>query len=268
MAVCAPGKACERPRRRTGRRTAAAFSSSPLTLLSSPLIRGEVGRGVPRAGARMGRRGYPPRPPFQGGEERVGRRGQWAAGQPPSRPPPFQGGGAQTGGTRERPRRRTGRRTAAFSPPPLSSLLPPFRGEVGRGVRRRRAGWAAGVIPPGGPSRGEEAAGGRRVRPRRRTGRRADAEFPDAIALGSRGGGVAQAGRTAQTPPPFDRRTGEAANAACDARPVPLERADDVERRGGQGRSTPRPSAGPTTPTRCRKASTPCARPTARRSQG
>ena len=50
------------------------------------------------------------------------------------------------------------RAAAVFSPPPFSSLLPPFRGEVGRGVPRAgaRGGGRRRVIPPGPPSRGEE----------------------------------------------------------------------------------------------------------------
>ena len=48
--------------------------SSPL-VFSPPPFRGEVGRGV-SAGARAVSGGSSPRPPFQGGEERTGRRGR------------------------------------------------------------------------------------------------------------------------------------------------------------------------------------------------
>ena len=100
----ATGRARVRPRHRTGRRTAAPSRPPPFSSLLPP-FRGEVGRGVPSAaGARMGRRSCSPPAPFQGGEERVGRRGwpfgrrrgRWAAGQPPPDLPPVQGGGEKT----------------------------------------------------------------------------------------------------------------------------------------------------------------------------
>ena len=73
--------------------------------LSSHLTRGEVGRGVPRWRAVGGRAaGHPPRPPFQGGEK--------------------------VGGARPRP----GDSYVGEVPDALTFwLLPPFRGEVGRG---------------------------------------------------------------------------------------------------------------------------------------
>ena len=90
-------------------RSASALTPPPL-LFSPPPFRGEVGRGVPRAGARGGgRRGYPP-------------------------PAPLPGGRSESGRMRVRPRRRTGRRTAAaLTPPPFSSLLPPSGGRSGGG---------------------------------------------------------------------------------------------------------------------------------------
>ena len=77
--------------------------------------------------------------------------GLWGLGHPSSRSPPFQGGGEKTAAIRPFVQRRRCRRVLAAP----SALLPPFRGEVGRGVPRRRAGRAAGH-PPGPPSRGEE----------------------------------------------------------------------------------------------------------------
>ena len=140
-----------RPRRRPRRRTA-AFSPPPFSSLLPP-FRGEVGRGVPRLPACRRRRVIPPGPPSRGEKRVRGGRGAGAVGRPPVRSAepgafplptsPLPGGRSATGRTRVRPRRRTGRRTAAaFSPPPF------FRGEVGRGVRRRRAGGRRRVIPP------------------------------------------------------------------------------------------------------------------------
>ena len=119
----ATGRTRERPRRRTGRRVAAVFSPPP--------FRGEVGRGVPRAGAAGGRRVIPPTPPSRG--EKRGRGGGGGPspggaaaaplGQPPSRPPPFQGGGEQTA----RPASLSGHRERS----PTGPLTPPS----GRGGR-------------------------------------------------------------------------------------------------------------------------------------
>ena len=152
-----------------------------------PPFRGEVGKGVRRrpAGARGGWRAAvsavetPPR--------RVGRRGCGgnretprpvcgARVNPPPDLPPERGEERNGGGLLLRPTTTMPESPirAAWSPPSFSSLLPPFRGEVGRGVRHRpagargvwraafsavetpSAGWAAGVQrrsgdPPSGP---------------------------------------------------------------------------------------------------------------------
>ena len=77
------------------------------------------------------------------GGPRAAGRVRMSGGGPPSRPPPWKGGGVRAGRGEERGSgsRRTGRRAAP------SSLLPPGRGEVGRGVD-------PGARRPGrGPSR-------------------------------------------------------------------------------------------------------------------
>ena len=140
--------------------------SSPL-LFSPPPFRGEVGRGgrprVRRRPAGLARSanedaGLRPAKPAHTGNSRISRIEKVPIraaepGQPPSRPPPFQGGGEKTRGEERRRRGpppcsaiesaptgdpdsspfqgggvRTGERALLFS------LLPPFRGEVGRGV--------------------------------------------------------------------------------------------------------------------------------------
>jgi len=106
-------------------------------LLSSPF------RGDERGGRRRaGRAGYPPRPPFQGGEEKVGRSNR----RPDSSPlkgeerrqrrtlpgpesSPWKGAGGMT--RAHRPRRR-----AARAPPP-PSLPPRGKEQESRGVGRR-----------------------------------------------------------------------------------------------------------------------------------
>ena len=144
--------------RRTGRR-AAPSSLLPLGLLSSPPGRGEVGRGVapapqPGRGASRSRssanclgalapcrlRSPPPRPLFSPLEGRPGEMTRRPPRAPAPDPPPdlppgrgrsrgWQGGGARIGKSPDKEAV-----PAVFSPPPGSSLLPPGRGEVGRGV--------------------------------------------------------------------------------------------------------------------------------------
>ena len=89
-----------------------------------------------------------PAPSFALRARPAGHRRSQGRDPPPDLPPEggrsqgWQGGGARIG---KSPNREAGR--AVFSPPPESSLLPPGRGEVGRGVD-------PGVRPPGrGPSR-------------------------------------------------------------------------------------------------------------------
>ena len=126
---------------RTGRRAA------PSSLL--PPFRGEVGRGVDPGARRPGRGPSRSRSSVNclgasafrrhgGPKARTLVRASRGAGGtpalpgagPPSRPPPWKGGGVRAGRGEERGSgsRRTGRRAAP------SSLLPPGRGEVGRGV--------------------------------------------------------------------------------------------------------------------------------------
>ena len=87
------------------------------------------------------------------------RRHRYRRAGPFARPPfsllPLPGGGAQPGGCGNGPNAGPG----GGSPPP--SLLPPFRGEVGRGVRRRRAGGSGGGSSPGALPGREERAGRR-----------------------------------------------------------------------------------------------------------
>ena len=153
--------------------------------LPSPLPpgRGEVGRGVPHR--RAGRAaGYPPRPPLPGGRE---------DGAPP--PPPL----------------------PLFSLLPPPSLLPPGRGEVGRGVDPPPTDRDAGQRRPPPPTsplplkEGRSATGKARERPRRGT------PLPTSPLKGGRSGGdqgggyranIAAAGqkpprRPAFSPPPW-----------------------------------------------------------------
>ena len=148
----ATGRTRERPRRRTGRRTAAAFSPPPW--------KGgrEEGPTPVRGHARRleGRR-FRHREPLGGS----GGRGAEAVGRPPVRAAepgssplpasPLPGGRSATGRTRERPRRRTRRRTAAASSPP------PSRGEetapTDRALRGERAARSYAF-----PQRGNEGA--------------------------------------------------------------------------------------------------------------
>ena len=203
----ATGRTRERPRRRPRRRTAAALSPPPFSSLLPP-SRGEVGRGVRRR--RAGASGWAAGVRRRSGAPPSGLR---SLGHPPFRPSPFQG---EERGREDAPTPPDAGPGGGPPPPsllsPFSSLLPPFRGEVGRGVRRRRAGAsgrAAGVrrrsgaprpvcgarvIPPSDlpPSRGRSAAGRTRQRPRRWTGRRTAAALsppPSLLSSPLQGGG-------------------------------------------------------------------------------
>ena len=157
-------------RRRRGQDSPASSSldegADRRRFLSSPL-QGGGREGGPAPARGWAAAGHPPRPPFQGGEERAGRPGRGGGRETPVRSAepgasplptsPLPGGRSEDGADRtlRHRRRRTKERIAAvFSPPP-------FRGEVGRGVPRRRARRRR-VIPPGPPSRGEKRGRGGR----------------------------------------------------------------------------------------------------------
>ena len=89
------------------------------------------------------------------------------AGSTPLPASPLPGGRRDNGGGPPFVRRRRCRGVLSAPSallPPYSSLLPPFRGEVGRGVPRRR-GWAARVIPPAPFQGGRREGGTAGVRP-------------------------------------------------------------------------------------------------------
>ena len=149
-----------------------AVCAPPSLLFSPPPFQGGGREGGPAPARGSGGGGHPPGPPSRGEERGWGggvrpfarRRGRWAAGQPPSRPPPFQGGRRETAALRPFVRRRRCRGVLSAPSallPPYSSLLPPSRGEVGRGVRRRRAGGRRGASPQPPFQGGEERVGRR-----------------------------------------------------------------------------------------------------------
>ena len=151
--------------------------------LAPPPFQGGGREGGPAlARSRWAGGGSSPRPPFQGGGEKVAAArlpgggggvdsGRWpvAGGRrvAPSRSPLFQGEESGPGGVWAREGSR----------PPFS-LLPPSRGEVGRGVPRWRAvGGRAAGHPPRPPFQGGEKVGGARPRP----GDSYVGEVPDAL---------------------------------------------------------------------------------------
>ena len=121
------------------------FSLLPPFFFPSPLSGGRSGGGSRPLGAPALPGGSP-----MSGIGKIPDRAAQPPGQPPSRPPPGQSHLEISGRFADIAIAGQGRAAAVFSPPPFLLPLPPFRGEVGRGVPPL----GAPALPGGSPMSG------------------------------------------------------------------------------------------------------------------